>query len=344
MQSRFLLPHGNLKQRNVGENDNMSTVLREAPRHNTQALSKIFNHLNKLEKLEVDVIGLLPVLSDDEVMETRNYAKLLGKSAWKIEIACDAEIWNRTKAACGRGNVDIDEDGIMAAVNKRAGELGCSARTVYSNGRVFNTFKEEIVATDFNHLDEKTFYLAALTAAEPHAAIEHFAAEKLKNPFFSTRDAFREARKSKKALYEAKNRIAYEVNHEKRQALRRHFDSTKLALEGMRDACAKIDTSLASNMYGSWIQEIEDQEDVWFVEDAKVALIKAWRNGNTRESHMATALGLPITEVHRIAKELEGEHIFEKSRQGGKTDVARGPGQQLWHLVGEPIPTYKEGS
>lgn len=308
---------------------------------NTQALSKIFNHLNKLDRLETDVISLLPSLTDDEVMETRSYAKLLGKSAWKIECACDREIWNRTKAACGRGNKDIEEEGILAAVNKRAGEIGCSARTVYNNAKIFDTFREEIVATDFNHLDEKTYYLAALASADPHAAIESFAQEKLKNPFFNTRDAYREARKSKKAVYEAKNRIAYEVNHEKRQALRQHFDSTKLTLERMRDACQKLDTQLAANMYGSWIQEIEDQEDVWFVEDAKVALIKAWRNGNTRESHMATALGLPITEVHRIARELEDEGIFEKARQRG-TDQARGPGQQLWHLVGEPIPTYND--
>lgn len=319
----------------------MSAVLREAPKQNTQALSKIFNHLNKLERLETDVIGLLPDLSDDEVLETRNYSKLLGKSAWKIEVACDAEIWNRTKAMCGRGNKDIDEEGIMAAVNKRAAEIGCSGQTIRNNRNIFDTFKEEIVQIDFNHLDEKTYYLAALASPDPHVAIETFAREKIKNPFYSTRDAYREARRSKKAVYEAKNRIAYEVNHEKRQALRRHFDGTKLSLETMRDACAKLDTQLASSMYGSWIQEIEDQEDVWFVEDAKVALIKAWRNGNTRETHMATALGLPITEVHRIARELEDENIFEKSRQRG-TDQARGPGQQLWHLVGEPIPTYKE--
>lgn len=311
------------------------------PQSNTQALAKIFNHLNKLDKLETDVIGLLPSLTDDEVLETRSYAKLLGKSAWKIECACDREIWNRTKAMCGRGNKDVEEEGVLAAVNKRAGELGCSARTVYNNAKIFETFKDEIVAIDFNHLDEKTFFLAASTAPDPHAMLEKFAKEKSTNPFFSTRDAFREARKSKKAVYEAKNRIAYEVNHEKRQALRKHFDGTKLALERMKSACEKLDTKLASSMYGSWIQEIEDQEDVWFVEDLKVAIIKAWRNGNTRETHMATALGLPITEVHRVAKELEGEGIFEKARQRG-TDQARGPGQTLWHLVGEPIPTYKE--
>ena len=317
----------------------MNAVLRDAPKENTQALSKIFNHLNKLERLEADVIGLLPELSDDEVVDTRNYSRMLGKTAWKIEAACDAEIWNRTKAACGRGNRDVNEEGILAAINERAALVGCSARTIYNNGKIFATFREEIVADAFNHLDDKNYYLAAASAADPHTMLEQFAAEKLKNAFFSTRDAWRAARKSKKALYETKNRIAYEVNHEQRQALRQHFDSTKITLETMRDACAKLDPKLAASMYGSWILEIEDQQDVWFVEDAKEALVKAWLNGNTREDHMATALGLPVAEVHRVARELEDEGIFEKARQRG-TDAARGPGQQLWHKVGEPIPTY----
>jgi len=319
----------------------MSAVLREAPKQNTQALSKIFNHLNKLEKLETDVIELLPQLSDEEVIETRQYSKLLGKTAWKIECACDAEIWKRTKAMCGRGNKDVDEEGILAAVNKRANEIGCSGRTVYNNGKIFDTFKEEIVASDFNHLDEKTFYLAALASPDPHAAIESFAASKLENPFFSTRDAYREARRSRKALYETKNRLAYEANDQTRKALRAHFDQTRVILEQRRDACEKLDTKLAFSLYGSWIQEIEDQEDVWFVEDAKEAAIKAWRNGNTREDHMATALGLPLPEMHRIMLDLADRGVFEKARQRG-TAVARGPGQQLWHLVGEPIPTYND--
>lgn len=319
----------------------MSAVLREVPKQNTQALSKIFSHLNKLERLETDVIGLLPELSDDEVMETRSYSRLLGKSAWKIECACDAEIWKRTKAACGRGNKDVDEEGILAAVNKRAGEIGCSARTVYNNGKIFDTFKDEIVATDFNHLDEKTFYLAALAAPDPHKALEDFAAKKLDDSTFSTRDAWKEAKSAKKALYEKKNELAYKANNETRKSLRGMFNAIRLYLEQQREAVAKLDSKLASSTIGSWIQEIVDQEDVWFVEDAKEAAVKAWRNGNTREDHMATALGLPLPEMHRIMKDLEEQGVFERSRQRG-TDQARGPGQQLWHLVGEPIPTYKE--
>jgi hypothetical protein len=318
----------------------LSTALRDVGK-NTQALAKIFNHLNKLDKLENDVIGLLPELSDDEVMETRTYAKLLGKSAWKIEIACDAEIWNRASAKVGRGNKDADEEGIMAAVNKRAGELGCSARTIQNNGKIYETFKKEIVATDFNHLDEKTFYLAALSAPDPHSAIEKFAAKKMENPFFNTRDAWREAKHAKKELYEKKNELAYQVNDEKRQALRVLFNATRLYLGQQRDACAKLDAKLASSTFGSWIQEIVDQEDVWFVLDGKEAAVKTWKNGNTREDHMATSLGLPLPEMHRIMKELESEKVFEKCRQRG-TAVARGPGQQLWHLVGEPIQTYND--
>src|SRR5678815_976631 len=106
----------------------MSLALAEASRPNTQALSKIFGQINKLDKIEEDVIALLPEMSDDEVMHTRNYAKTLGRSAWRIEIACDAELWNRVHAKRGRGNVDVDKKGIKAAVATRAAELGCSPR------------------------------------------------------------------------------------------------------------------------------------------------------------------------------------------------------------------------
>lgn len=313
----------------------------ESPKTNTQALSKIFNHLNKLERLETDVISLLPSLSDEEVMETRGYAKMLGKSAWKIEIACDAQIWERTRAACGRGNKDVDEEGIVAAVNKRAGELGCTGRTIYNNHRLYELFSKEIVETHFNHLDDKGFYLAASVAPDPHEAIEAFAQERIDNPTFIVKDAWRDAKRRRQKLIEKKNELAYQADNEKRKALRAHFDQTRLILEQRRDACAKLDTKLASQLYGAWIQEIVDQEDVWFVEDAKDAAIKAWHNGNTREDHMATALGLPLPEMHRIMKDLEEQGTFERSRQRG-TDQARGPGQQLWHLVGEPIATYND--
>jgi len=180
----------------------MSAVLKAVPeiadkseavrqRRVGKALTNVITQINKLEGIEHEVIALLPSLSDDQVMETRNSARLLYASAWKIEIACDAEIWDRTtKAVNGRGNKDEGEKGILAAVNKRAHDLGCSGRTVYENARIHRRFKKKIETT-CNILDDKGFFQAALASEDPDVAIEEFAKMRSENPFFRVADAWR---------------------------------------------------------------------------------------------------------------------------------------------------------
>lgn len=307
-----------------------------APSH---ALAKIFNHLNKLDKLETDVIDLLPALTDDEVVETRAYSKLLGKTAFKIELACDAEIWNRTKANCGRGNVDVEEVGILAAVKKRASEIGCGESTIRKNAQLYNQFKK-VLSTEHN-LDEKGFYQAAIASPDPDGFIELMAQKKAEYPTYSVAEAWREVKKAQGKLIERRNEMAYEVNNELRLKLRAHFDETRLMLEQRQAGASALDPELAQKFYASWIQEIADQADVWNELDMQDAAVATWHKGNTREDHMATALGLPGYEMRRIMKNLERDGVFEKVRQRG-SDVGRGPGQQLWHLIGQPIPRYND--
>lgn len=176
----------------------MQTAVQSSERSN--ALSKVFGQINRLEKIEDDIIALLPDMSDDEVMDTRIYAKSLGRSAWRIEVACDREIWNRTEAKRGRGNVDVEGVGIKATVAKRAAELGCTPRTIESNARVakfVREIEEENDESTFTILDEKGYWQAALSADYPKEAIEHFVNAKLENPFFSVSDAFRWAKEGK---------------------------------------------------------------------------------------------------------------------------------------------------
>jgi hypothetical protein len=170
----------------------MTTNLAEV--RTTSALSRVFNHINKLEAMEHDVIALLPSLTDDQVMETRSSARLLYASAWKIEVACDAEIWDRTeRVIVGRGNKDVDEKGIMAAVNKRAAELGCGASTILKNAQIFKRFKKTLTAESI--LDDKGFYQAALSADDPDEAIEEFAKQKSENPTYRVADAWKHVKK-----------------------------------------------------------------------------------------------------------------------------------------------------
>lgn len=159
-------------------------------RRRTSALSKVIGQINRLEETERDIIALLPFISDEEVIETRNSAKLLTATGWKIEIACDAEIWDRTEANLTKSGVkDVDEKGIKAAVNKRAQDIGCGASTIYANRQLYRQFQPALSTQ--NGLDEKGFYQAALAADDPDAALESFAKEKLDNPHFRVSDAWR---------------------------------------------------------------------------------------------------------------------------------------------------------
>lgn len=304
---------------------------------NTQALSKIFNHLNKLDRLEVEVITILPELSDEEVLETRDYARLLGKSAWKIQAACDYQIWLRTdRALQGRGHKDVDEKGIIAAVNKQADRLGCSGRTVLNNHRIYETFQKEITETRFSSLDDKGYYLAALSAPDPHEALDLFAAKKLDSPFFLVKDARTAAKALKREEYLAKNQRAHEADDpgaKDRLAARRHFDETRLLLEQRKAACP--DQKLAVKLYGAWIQDIVDQEGVWDDADLDSAIIRAWKNGNKLPEQISTAANIRLSEVKRRLKSMEGTK-FQQVKQRG-TDAARGGPQRIWHLIGEPF-------
>lgn len=159
-------------------------------RRRTSALSKVIGQINRLEQSERDIIAVLPFLSDDEVMETRNSARQLNACAWKIEVACDAEIWDRTKENLSRSGVkDVDEKGIKAAVNKRAQELGCGASTIYANYLLFRRFAPALSGQ--NGLDDKGFYQAALAADDPDSALETFAQKKMDEPQFRVADAWR---------------------------------------------------------------------------------------------------------------------------------------------------------
>lgn len=171
----------------------MNAAVAEIPRVNaTRALAKVINQINRLEESEALVIAMLPTFSEDELMDMRNSARLIYCCAWKIEIACDAEIWERTKDNLQKSGVkDVDEKGIMAAVNKRAQELGCGASTVRANRKLYETFAP-LLSTQQRSLDEKGFYQAAMKAADPVAQILEWEQKKMDDPFFRPADAWRE--------------------------------------------------------------------------------------------------------------------------------------------------------
>ena len=71
--------------------------------------------MDRLSKVEKQVIQSLGRQSEEEILITRRGAKRLGGTAWRIEVACDAELVARAslaRARRGRGNRDISKRGV----------------------------------------------------------------------------------------------------------------------------------------------------------------------------------------------------------------------------------------
>lgn len=166
--------------------------------------SSAIQFFNNVEMTADNIISELPNMNDLEIIQIRMQARTFGRVSWRIECACDAEIMNRESQRRGRGVKDLEEKGVTAAVIKHAAEIGVAPKTIFRNAAVHKTFfnsdsavsnKEKYGSLDM--LEEKDFFLAAMTTDDPWGFVEKFAQEKVKNPFFSTGDAWRMTKEDK---------------------------------------------------------------------------------------------------------------------------------------------------
>jgi hypothetical protein len=163
-----------------------------------QIAASMIDLFNSTESSADMVIAELHAMSDEEVLEIRIQARIFTRMGWRVECACDSEVARRSQARVSRGRHDMEGQQIAKAVQQYAHECAVTPKTVYENTRLHLTFfssnravTREIENGGLQHLEEKEYYKAALATDDPWAAIEKFAQEKAKNPFFSTRDAWR---------------------------------------------------------------------------------------------------------------------------------------------------------
>lgn len=164
----------------------------------------VLHFLNQIEGRSDEIIAQLPGMDDEAVLEVRLQAKALGRAAWRIEIAADAEILKRENQRRGRGVKDVEGKGVTAAVRKHAAEIGVNPRTIFQNAAIHQTFFNSASANTNNAkegvksvLEEKEYYRAAHQTEDPHATLEIFARKKSEDPFFTTREAWRYVRELK---------------------------------------------------------------------------------------------------------------------------------------------------
>jgi len=165
---------------------------------NTQTLERPSRGIQRLAAIQTEaerVLRSLPSLSDEELLEARKVASTIGRCAWLIEYAIDAELLQRLGEKRGRGNKDTNERGLTALAKERAGELGIHHSQVWRHVQVINTFfpeilvKPENILADQSSILEPTYYELALRSTDPHATIKEFKRAKASDPNFSTREA-----------------------------------------------------------------------------------------------------------------------------------------------------------
>lgn len=307
----------------------MSASLHVVPR-TTAGLAKVINQINRMEKTEQDIIALLPEMSDEEVIETRNSARILFCCAWKIEVACDAEIWDRVKTNLSNtGKKDVDQKGILAAVNKRAKEIGCGASTVYANALLYRRFAP-LLSTQ-NGLDDKGFYQAALKADDPEGKIEEWADKKLEDPFFRPADAWREVKTQEEASRPDETAI------NEMPEVKQFLEDYKQAIKVVR---SKVPSSAVHlyNLVDKHLEDLDWQLKRTVENDCRLILKYIEDAGGMNDDDIFTELHEHgrVMRVPQLEKRLdymvaEKQILDENAGKDGKLEDARGT-QASWYV------------
>lgn len=155
---------------------------------------RIFGVYNIVTPTADKLIEIIPLLSDDDVLQARGYARDLFRASWRIEIAADGEISTRVRLRGGRGKKDEAGEGRMLGYEQAAQAAGVDSSTIRRNAQMYQVFfgdAPETVLRAQQSLGEKRYLEEALRAEDPHAAIIYFAERKQADPSFTTRDARR---------------------------------------------------------------------------------------------------------------------------------------------------------
>jgi len=173
------------------ELDHPPVVVSEAVVRSRDVVANIIHLCHTLEERRDALLAALPNLEIDEITEIRMSARIVGVWAWLIECACDAEALERApKQKGGRGKVDTNGTGRVAAAGQQAYIDGKGVNTVYRNARIIKTFGQETIIASGKSLQEKEFYVAATCAPNPHKTLDMFVEKKTDNPFFEPKDAW----------------------------------------------------------------------------------------------------------------------------------------------------------
>jgi hypothetical protein len=319
----------------------MSAALVESPGEELavakKSAARILNLCNTLENMRDEFLPRLPFLEDEVVIEVRMGARAVSVWAWVVEAACDAEMMSRVeRLKGGRGNKDELEEGRLAVMRQQGYIDGKSPRTIERNVQIIETFGLETIATHGDTLQEKGFWIAAVSADDPFEAIEALAEKKADNPFMEVQDANKVLDEIEGKHDQAKQKFVEAFRTVARKAVGDWIRFTaRPAIEQLKTNCP--DTKLIK----FWVEtdeQLREREEAMLIEDAEAALIYAWTKGRVTESQMCEFTGLLPQEIRKTMKSLEERGYFVEQAQAWKPARARGSRVKEWQRTGKPLP------
>jgi hypothetical protein len=202
---------------------------------------------------------------------------------------------------------------------------------VTRNAQVFRLVSKvaENEGDDTPILDAKEFYVTALTAVDPVAAVKLFINRKATSSRFRATDAARLLTAERMTKSHATSVALDAARPADRATLSAHFEKARDIVQALLVECPNEE--LAEDIYGECLSNIDDQIAEMFDEDAGAAIRKAHEDGHKAEDAMARVTGFPLDVVSRLMGRFgeEGDYILVPQ-------VAGAP--RLWHKVGDTVP------
>lgn len=191
--------------------------------------SPIYNFIQSVRHGCLEIISVIPDLSDEQLKAVHDHSADLESLGWIVRAYTRHEFLRRAiRLKGGRGLKDVDEIGLVSLAKKLAVELHVHHTTIMEDARIVEKLLQpqepapvanakalpaSSESTGENCSDaptvslskmaeleiipEKEYYRIAARSDDPRATLAGFAEQKTVNPFFNTRDAYRQEKERK---------------------------------------------------------------------------------------------------------------------------------------------------
>lgn len=215
--------------------DPRTSVMMASLNAQTPADSPIFNFIQHVRNGCLQVISVIPDLTDEQLRAVHDQSAELESFGWLVRAYARHEFLKRAvRQRGGRSLKDVDEIGRVAMAKRLAVELGISHMQIVEDALIVERLiaphteqvpdhlplqslegAAETVKTDtpkndtgartvsltsrqeFEILPEKEYWRVASRSEKPMETLAGFAQQKTENPFFNTRDAYRQEKAKK---------------------------------------------------------------------------------------------------------------------------------------------------